>query len=436
MERIIKQVSHQLPMPVLPKKKRVAAYARVSCDKETMLHSLSAQVSYYSDYIQKHQDWQYIGVYADEALSGTKDDRREFQRLLQDCRAGLIDMIITKSISRLARNTVTMLEVVRELKQINVDVYFEKENIHSNSGDGELMLSIFASFAEAESFSVSENCKWRIRKRFEVGEIVNLRFMFGYRIVKGKFEINPEEAEVVRSVFRDYLNGESTAAIARRLQAECITTKFGGKWSVRRVIDMLCNEKYAGNALLQKKYVSDHLKKNLSRNHGQLPMYYAVGTHEAIVDLETFQKAQKIYEGNKEKAATKSPTTKRYLFSGMLFCPHCGKNYKRKTTHGKVSWNCTTFLKEGKAVCHTKQIPEETLYSVTTEVLGLSEFDETVLKKVIKEIIVPEFNTLVFVFRDGKQIKRVWQDRPRSEIWTEDLRKQARERELVRRGKK
>lgn len=436
MERIIKQVSHQMPMPVLPKKKRVAAYARVSCDKETMLHSLSAQVSYYSDFIQKHQDWQYVGVYADEAISGTKDERREFQRLLQDCRAGFIDMVITKSISRLARNTVTMLEVVRELKLINVDVYFEKENIHSISGDGELMLSIFASFAEAESLSVSENCKWRIRKRFEVGDIVNWRFMFGYRIVKGKIEINQEEAEIVRSVFRDYIDGKPTAEIARRLQAASIPTKFGGQWSVRRVIDMLCNEKYAGNALLGKKYVRDPLTKSLVRNYGQLPKYYAVGTHEAIIDLETFQKAQVIYEHNKEKAACHHPTTNRYPFSGLIRCSHCGKNYKRKATHGKVSWNCATFLKEGKTVCHTKQIPEETLYSITSEVLGLSEFDENVFKKAIREIIVPEFNTLVFVFVDGRQIRRVWQERPRNEIWTKDMRQQARVRELVRRGNK
>ncbi len=433
MERIIRRVSHLTP--VLPKKKRVAAYARVSSGKDAMLHSLSAQVSFYSAYIQKRGDWQYVGVYVDEALTGTKDDRPEFQRLLADCRAGFIDMVITKSISRFARNTVTMLQAVRELKLINVDVFFEKENIHSLSGDGELMLTILASFAQEESRSVSENCKWRIRKRFEVGEIVNWRFMFGYRSVNGKMEINPKEAEIVRSVFRDYINGKNTAAIARRLQAEGTPTTFGGKWTVKRIIELLRNEKYVGNALLQKKYVSDHLTKALSWNRGQLPMYYAEGTHEAIIDLETFQQAQEVYERNKEKAMTHNPTTKRYPFSGLIRCPHCGKNYKRKVRYGKVSWNCATFLKEGKAACHTKQIPEETLYRITTEVLGLSEFDEKIFKQAIREIIVPEFNALVFVFEDGKQIERVWQDRPRSERWSEELRQRARERELERRSK-
>lgn len=412
MERIIKLVSPT--KPILPKKKRVAAYARVSSGKDAMLHSLSAQVSHFSAYIQRHQDWEYAGVYTDEALTGTKDDREQFQRLLEDCRKGLIDMVITKSISRFARNTVTMLEVIRELKELNVDVYFERENIHSLSGDGELMLTILVSYAQEESRSVSENCKWRIRKQFQEGEVVNWRFQFGYRSVNGEMEIEPKEAEVVRSVFRDYINGESTVSIARRLQAEGIPTRFGGKWSAKRIIDMIRNEKYAGNALLQKKYVVDHLTKTLSLNRGQLPMYYVENTHEAIIDTETFQKAQDIYERNKEKAATHRSTTQRYPFSGVIRCPKCGKNYKRKTTNGKVSWNCSTYLKEGKAVCHTKQIPEETLYRITAEVMGLSQFDEEVFKKVIREIIVPEFNTLVFVFNNGQQVECVWQDRPHS----------------------
>jgi DNA invertase Pin-like site-specific DNA recombinase len=189
VERIIRTIT---PLATVPyKKNRVAAYARVSSDKEAMLHSLSAQVSYYSDYIQQHSEWEYAGVYADEAMTGTRDSRPDFQRMLNDCRDGLIDMVITKSISRFARNTVTMLETLRELRQLEVDVYFEKENIHSISGDGEFMLTILASYAQAESLSVSENCKWRIRKRFQAGEIVNLRFMYGYNIKKGEITASP-----------------------------------------------------------------------------------------------------------------------------------------------------------------------------------------------------------------------------------------------------
>ncbi|EYE89105.1 resolvase, partial [Fervidicella metallireducens AeB] len=177
MQRKVIKLDSKIIKPI--SKKRVAAYARVSSGKDAMLHSLSAQISYYSSFIQKHIEWEFAGVYADEAITGTKDERPEFQRMLDDCRMGKIDMIITKSISRFARNTVTLLETVRELKDLNVDVYFEKENIHSLSGDGELMLTILASFAQEESRSVSENIKWRIRKGFKEGELVNLRFMYG-----------------------------------------------------------------------------------------------------------------------------------------------------------------------------------------------------------------------------------------------------------------
>jgi DNA invertase Pin-like site-specific DNA recombinase len=164
-----------MPICTLPNKKKVAAYARVSSGKDSMIHSLSAQISCYSGYIQKHKDWEYVGVYADKAATGTKDGRAEFQRMISDCKLGKIDMIITKSISRFARNTVTLLENVRMLKVIEVDVYFEEENIHSKSSDGELMLTILASFAQEESLSVSENCKWRIRNKFRQGLPSNLQ---------------------------------------------------------------------------------------------------------------------------------------------------------------------------------------------------------------------------------------------------------------------
>lgn len=251
MERTIRKIQRKINK--LPVKKRVAAYARVSSGKDAMLHSLSAQVSHYSNLIQNNNEWDYGGVYADEAVTGTKDNRIEFQKLLKDCRDGKVDMIITKSISRLARNTVTMLEVVRELKNINVDVYFEKENIHSMSGDGELMLTILASFAQEESRSVSENCKWRIRKGFhQQGELINLRFMYGYKIKKGVIEINENEAAVVRMIFNDYINGMGCRLIAKKLIDMNIKKMRGGMWTSVRVLEILKNEKYTGNALLQK----------------------------------------------------------------------------------------------------------------------------------------------------------------------------------------
>lgn len=207
MERTIKRVEFVAPrrIDVL----RVAAYARVSTGKDAMLHSLSAQVSYYSNLIQKHPGWLYCGVYADEALTGTKDNRDNFQRLLEACRAGEIDMVITKSISRFARNTVALLESIRELKELGVDVFFEEQNIHTMSSDGELMLTILASYAQEESRSASENQKWRVRKGFEKGELLNWRIVLGYDIGKDGITVNPEEAELLHEIFRRFIDGES-----------------------------------------------------------------------------------------------------------------------------------------------------------------------------------------------------------------------------------
>lgn len=215
----------EIKATILPdlKIKRVVAYARVSSDKDAALHSVSAQISYYNELITNHPGWDFAGIYADEGITGTKDARPEFQRLLEDCRAGKIDMVITKSINRFARNTVTLLSTIRELKTLSVDVYFEKENMHSISGTGELMLTLLAMYAEEESRSASENQKWRIQKMFEEGKTNNGR-MLGYYLKDGQLTIIPEEAELVKRIFRDYLSGMGRLAIAKQLNQEGIKT--------------------------------------------------------------------------------------------------------------------------------------------------------------------------------------------------------------------
>lgn len=205
MPRTVEQIQFT---PHMPKALRVAAYARVSCGKDAMLHSLAAQVDHYSTYIRHHPGWEYVGVYADEAKTGTRDSRENFQRMLTDCRMGKINHIITKSISRFSRNTVTLLETVRELKGLGISVYFEEQSIDTATADGELMLSILASYAQEESLSASENQKWRVKRNFEEG-IPWRFFMLGYRRENGKLAIVPEEAEIVRSIFDDYLAGTS-----------------------------------------------------------------------------------------------------------------------------------------------------------------------------------------------------------------------------------
>ncbi len=419
-------------VPSLPVRKRVAAYARVSGERDVSLHSLSAQVSHYSEYIQRHKDWEYAGVYADEAMTGTKDSRSGFQRLIQDCRDGRIDIILTKSISRFARNTVDLLETVRELRELNVEVYFERENIRSLSGDGELMLTILASFAQEESRSVSENCKWRIRKRFAEGEIVNLRFMFGYRVVKGQIEIDPEKADIVRMVFKDYINGMGGSRIAKKLRDMGIPAMRGGAWRSERIIEIIKNEKYAGNALLQKKFVADHLTKKEIWNKGQLKQYFAEGTHPAIIDAEIYERANEIMEQRRLAFRVDCEKQMRYPFTGIIRCELCGKKYQRRASKGRYFWICSTFQKEGKASCHSKQIPEPTLMKATAEVLGSDGFDEAIFAEKITEIRVPGANALEFVFTDGRVIEKTWLDRSRSESWTDEMRETARQKSIER----
>lgn len=433
MDRKVRRIDTKFPGQ--PKLINVVAYRRVSSGKDAMLHSLSAQVSYYSEMIQKHPGWRYCGVYTDEALTGTKDDRENFQRLIADCRAGKIDMVITKSISRFARNTLTLLNTVREFKELGVDVYFEEQDIHTMSSDGELMLTILASYAQEESRSASENQKWRIRKSYAKGEVLQWRHLYGYSITKDRIEINPEQAEVVRDIFRRAIDGESFSSICRDLNARGLYTIFGKKWTACRITEILINEKYIGDSMLQKKYVNNHIDKKLLKNKGELPMYYAEDTHEAIIDKETFEKAQEVVRAVKEKYCGNRPP-KRYPFSSIIKCGLCGENFKRVTRNGKVCWNCRTFQEKGKAECPSKQIPEGILESVTAEVLGLDSFDGEIFKERIERIEVPEANSLNFVFKDGHIEERTWKDRSRSESWTPEMREAARQRALKQRREK
>ena len=406
-----------------PKKKRVAAYARVSSGKDAMLHSLSAQVSYYSDYIQNN-GWEYAGVYADEAITGTKDKRDGFQKLLAECRNGNVDMVITKSISRFARNTVTLLETVRELKTLGVDVYFEEQNIHTASADGELMLTILASYAQEESLSVSENMKWRIRKNFEDGKPWS-GFVLGYRFEDGQYVIVPEEAEVVRRIYREYLDGLGSTAIMKGLNNDGIHTRTGKPWRIGGVLKILKNYNYTGNLLLQKTYSENHLTKRKLVNNGEQPQYHVEGAHEAIIDLATWEAVQEKIERRAEYYA---PTKKAasYPFTGLIVCATCGKHYRRKTTASGVIWVCTTYNTHGKKACASKAIPESILYDLTADIpLG----DLTAIR-------AENGNTLVFCRGDGTQAVKRWKDRSRAESWTEEMKEAARQKTLARTANK
>ena len=409
MERIVTQT--RFAKTKLPRAKRVAAYARVSSGKDAMLHSLSAQVSYYSNFIQNHGGWEYAGVYADEALTGTKDNRENFQRLLADCRNGKIDMILTKSVSRFARNTLTLLETVRELKSLGVDVYFEEQNIHTASSEGELMLTIIASYAQEESLSASENQKWRVRQQFQNGKPWR-GFMMGYRYDGEKYVIVPEEAEVVRSIFRDYLDGKGIAAIMKRLNEEGILTQQGFTWHQSAVSRILRNYAYTGNLLLQTKFRENHLTKRTLVNHGELPQYHAENTHEPIIDIGTYNLVQLEMARRAERFA-KPQTKAKYPFTGLITCAGCGKHYRRKVTKTGPVWICTTYNTLGKKACPSKAIPEPTLMALAAEIDDFSK---------ITAITADKDNTLVFSLINGETIVKQWKDRSRSESWTPEMR--------------
>ena len=408
MEKVVEQVKFRSRMP---RPERVAAYARVSSGKEAMLHSLAAQVDYYSTYIRHHPGWEYVGVYTDEAKTGTKDSREGFQRLLADCKSGKVNHIITKSVSRFARNTVTLLETVRELKNMGISVYFEEQNINTMTADGELMLTILASYAQAESLSASENQKWRVRQNFEEGKPWR-GYMLGYRYKDGEYVIVPEEAEIVKRIYADFLSGKGIEAIMKSLNESGVLTQQGFNWHRSAVMRILRNYTYTGNLLLQTKYRENHLTKKTLVNHGELPQYHATDSHEAIIDMETFEEVQAEI-ARRAKKYTKPHKRKEYPFSGIMTCAICGKHYRRKTTPTGPVWICSTYNTSGKKACASKAIPEPTLIALA---------EKNAHRGQITAVTVAPENHLTFRFADGSECEEVWQDRSRSESWTADMR--------------
>lgn len=262
---------------------RVAAYARVSADKDAAFHSLEAQIDYYEKYVAKHPDWQLVDIYSDNGISGTIINRPEFQRMLVDCRAGKIDLVITKSVTRFARNTVILLQTIRELKDLGIDCYFEKEQMHSISPDGELLLTLLAMYAEEEARSASENQKWRIQKKFKKGEPWVGR-MLGYHLEDGRLSVIPEEAEIVRWIYAEYLSGHGLTHIAKELSLRGVPTQLGRPWNISSVRHILTNEDYTGNMILQKTYRTDFRTKKTKENHGEVKMYRVWHSHQIIAE--------------------------------------------------------------------------------------------------------------------------------------------------------
>ncbi|KZL93985.1 recombinase family protein [Clostridium magnum] len=357
-------------LKVKKQKKRVCAYARVSTDSEKQEESLENQIQYYENIISNNPDYEFAGVFADKGITGTTENRPEFQRMLGLARDGKIDLIITKSISRFARNTAIVLETVRQLKDICVEVRFEKENINTLSGDGELMLTVLSSFAQEESKNVSDNLKWRAKKKFEQGElIINTTRFLGYdKDEYGDLIINPKEAEVVRRIFNEYLSGKGGFTIAKELNVEGVQTISRKKWCESSIYLILKNEKYKGDAILQKYYTPDHLKKRSVRNRGEIDSYYIEDNHSAIISREMWEQVQEEIKRRAEAKGNVAGDTykyaKRYPLTGMLYCSKCGSTLRRRTWNSKYSckkivWQCSNYIKNGKDACTGTSIDDD-----------------------------------------------------------------------------
>ena len=405
--KTIEKLTPKTPEP--PRRKRVAAYARVSVESVRMQHSLSAQVSYYSALIQQHTEWEYAGVYADYGISGTgTKDRDEFNRLLADCEAGKIDIILTKSIQRFARNTVDLLNTIRHLKELGIEVRFEKENINSLSGDGELMLTILASLAQEESRSISENCKWGIRKRFQSGEIgAANKHILGYRYDDAlrQYVIIPEETVIVHRMFQLYLDGQSLQAICDDLNSAGYRTVNGCLFQESSLSLLIKNEIYAGDLRRQKSYMEDSITKNKVKNKGELPQYYMQDCHEGILDRETYARVQAEIA---RRASLLNPT---YPFTKKIICGCCGNHFTRKKSkvRGKIfyHWICRS-KKEVGMTCDSRNYTEAMLERISAGVLGMSEFDAIAFAAQVKEMVVKPDGSIEFHLT-GNQT-RIWVD--------------------------
>lgn len=432
---------------IFPAKERlkVAAYVRVSTEKDAAIDSLENQAETYKEKIDANLEWDFAGIYEDRGISGTKEMRPEFQRMLADCRAGKIDMILTKSFTRFARNTVVLLETLRELKRLQINVCFEKDNIHSLSENGELLITLLAAYAQAESFSASENQRWRIKKKFEEGKLAGGVQMLGYQIKNGKFAVIPEEAEVIRQIFKDYLSGMGVNAIAKRLNRSRTYTFYQIPWHCKSVRRILMNEKYAGDLLLQKTYTLDHLGKKKMENNGEKTRYLVENDHEAIISREMFRDVKVEMMERSKKYGTKmlgknsgaKQQLLRYPFSGIIGCSKCGGHYRRKinnagTKYAKPVWICNTFNTWGKNACNSQQIPEDILIAKTKEVLGIDTLSDVNISAVLELVQVPENGCLIYKLRDGSEREIRWKNRSRRDSWTPEMRQKAREQTLNR----
>ena len=359
--RVIKIEAQEQPQKA---RLRVAAYTRVSSDSEDQLNSFAAQNRYYTELISKKPEWTMVDIYADEGITGTSAEKRDdFQRMMADCRRGFVDQILVKSISRFARNTKECLQSVRELKELGVNVRFEREGINTANVSSELITAIYAAFAQKESESISGNMRWSYQRRMENGTYVPPVLPYGYSRIEGKMVPDPEQALIVKRIFDEYLRGISVEQIAKNLRDDQIPCRSGKVvWNSTAIRYIISNEKYMGDSLWQKYYTTSTLPTRTLLNRGEREAYYAEGTHEGIISAEVFQKANALMK--KRAAKIKLAENTPFALRKKMYCADCGSLFRRKVLRSTTAyWVCIGHDKKRKPECCIGPIPEAEVFS-------------------------------------------------------------------------
>ena len=344
-----------------PPQIRLAAYCRVSSDSSDQLHSFAAQIKYYSEYCKRHPEYKFVDIYADEGITGTSMEKRDdFRRMLRDCKKGLIDRIIVKSMSRFARNTEEMLTALRALEQMEVSVYFEEQGLDTKSMNSEMFATFPGMVAQQESVSISQNMRWSYKKRMESGEFNCCAPAYGFDLINGKLVINETEAAVIRRIFDLYLQGIGMQTIANILNNEGVRRQYGReKWHHTTVNYVLNNERYKGDALLQKQITTQTLPFKKQRNHGEQPMYYVENSNPAIVSRETYEAVQALIKNRQPSCKRKA---KNYPLTRTLLCPDCGHTFRRQVVNGTAYWLCAAKA-TNKTDCVWRRVKEDEVYA-------------------------------------------------------------------------
>ena len=356
--KTITEITRQKPTPP---QIRLAAYCRVSSDSSDQLHSFAAQIKYYSEYCKRHPEYKFVDIYADEGITGTSMEKRDdFRRMLRDCKKGLIDRIIVKSMSRFARNTEEMLTALRALEQMEVSVYFEEQGLDTKSMNSEMFATFPGMVAQQESVSISQNMRWSYKKRMESGEFNCCAPAYGFDLINGKLVINETEAAVIRRIFDLYLQGIGMQTIANILNDEGVRRQYGReKWHHTTVNYVLNNERYKGDALLQKQITTQTLPFKKQRNHGEQPMYYVENSNPAIVSRETYGAVQALIKSRQPSCKRKA---KNYPLTKTLLCPDCGHTFRRQVVNGTAYWLCAAKA-TNKTDCAWRRVKEDEVYA-------------------------------------------------------------------------